>query len=114
MSARATGAEPAVPGPERDHAPAAELLTRLRVHDSRLLLTERDVRRLVPAVAVWLERGVPATAVERTLTSGLPQEPVRHPAAFLERRLTADLPPVLPALRPQVPRPRTPGSPPDL
>ncbi len=61
--------------------PAAGLLARLRVHDSRLLLTERDVRRLAPAVTAWLERGVPATAVERTLTAGLPQEPIRHPAA---------------------------------
>ncbi|MFE2050023.1 helix-turn-helix domain-containing protein [Streptomyces sp. NPDC059459] len=90
-----------VPGAVR--TPAADLLARLRVHDSRLLLTERDVRRLAPYVTVWLERGVPATAVERTLTAGLPQEPIRHPAAFLERRLTTDLPPVLPAPRPQAP-----------
>ncbi|MFH9730486.1 hypothetical protein [Streptomyces sp. NPDC017260] len=57
----------------------------------------------MPLVTVWLERGVPATAVERVLTSGLPQEPIRHPAAFLERRLTADLPPVLPTPRPVTP-----------
>ncbi|WP_217244865.1 helix-turn-helix domain-containing protein [Streptomyces sp. AC602_WCS936] len=89
--------------------PAAVLLARLRVQDSRLLLTERDVRRLAPAVTEWLERGVPATAVERTLTAGLPQEPIRHPAAFLERRLTADLPPALPAVpRPSAPAPRRP------
>ncbi|MFE0803019.1 helix-turn-helix domain-containing protein [Streptomyces sp. NPDC058812] len=91
-----------------DPAAAAGLLARLRVHDSRLLLTERDVRRLAPAVTAWLERGVPATAVERTLTAGLPQEPIRHPAAFLERRLTADLPPALPAPRPSVAGPRRP------
>ncbi|MFE5396422.1 helix-turn-helix domain-containing protein [Streptomyces sp. NPDC056568] len=90
-----------VPGAVR--TPAADLLARLRLHDSRLLLTERDVRRLAPSVTVWLERGVPATAVERSLTAGLPQEPIRHPAAFLERRLTTDLPPVLPAPRPQAP-----------
>ncbi|MCQ4201798.1 helix-turn-helix domain-containing protein, partial [Streptomyces coelicoflavus] len=57
---------------------ATALLAGLRVHDSRLLLTERDVRRLAPAVMAWLERGVPPTAVERTLTAGLPQEPIRH------------------------------------
>ncbi|AXL93377.1 DNA-binding protein [Streptomyces sp. CB09001] len=87
---------------------ATELLARLRVHDSRLLLTERDVRRLAPAVVAWLERGVPPTAVERTLTAGLPQEPIRHPAAFLERRLTSDLPPALPAPRTPAPGLRRP------
>jgi hypothetical protein len=61
--------------------PAADLLVRLRTYDSRLLLSERDVRRLVPDVSAWLERGVPATVVERTLTSGLPQDPIKHPAA---------------------------------
>ncbi|WCN06819.1 helix-turn-helix domain-containing protein [Streptomyces sp. M92] len=98
------------PVPATDPAdPAAVLLARLRLLDSRLLLTERDVRRLAPAVTEWLGRGVPATAVERTLTAGLPQEPIRHPAAFLERRLTADLPPALPAApRPSVSAPRRP------
>ncbi|MFF8095913.1 helix-turn-helix domain-containing protein [Streptomyces sp. NPDC016675] len=95
---------PAARAPLR--TPATDLLTRLRVHDPRLLLTERDVRRLAPRVTVWLERGVPASAVERTLTAGLPQEPIRHPAAFLERRLTADLPPALPAPLPHIPGPR--------
>ncbi|MFE1076104.1 helix-turn-helix domain-containing protein [Streptomyces sp. NPDC058783] len=87
---------------------ATALLAGLRVHDSRLLLTERDVRRLAPAVMAWLERGVPPTAVERTLTTGLPQEPIRHPAAFLERRLTSDLPPALPASRTPAPDLRRP------
>ncbi len=96
------------PVPEADRSPAADLLTRLRLHDSRLLLTERDVRRLAPAVSVWLERGVPASAVERTLTAGLPREPIRHPVAFLDRRLTADLPPALPAPLPVL-HPQTPG-----
>ncbi|MGC9408116.1 helix-turn-helix domain-containing protein [Streptomyces sp. DZ1-3] len=98
---------PAAPGADGT-TPASALLARLRLHDSRLLLTERDVRRLAPSVTVWLERGVPASAVERTLTAGLPQDPIRHPAAFLERRLTADLPPPLPAPRPQAPAPRHP------
>ncbi|WP_199272734.1 helix-turn-helix domain-containing protein [Streptomyces broussonetiae] len=59
---------------------ATDLLSCLRAHDSRLLLTERDVHRLAPAVAEWLERGVPPTAVVRTLTTGLPQDPIKHPA----------------------------------
>jgi hypothetical protein len=82
------------------HRTAADLLAGLRAHDSRLLLTERDVQRLAPAVADWLKRGVPATAVQRTLTTGLPQDPIRHPAAFLAHRLTALLPPPLPAAPP--------------
>jgi hypothetical protein len=100
--------EPAAPAaappktPEQK-SPAADLLTRLRTHDSRLLLSERDVRRLVPDVAAWLERGVPATVVERTLTSGLPQDAIKHPAAFLAHRLTALLPPPLPIAPPPPP-----------
>ncbi|GAA3131132.1 helix-turn-helix domain-containing protein [Streptomyces rameus] len=97
---------PAAPVPEpepspRPKAPAAgrsatELLAGLRAHDSRLILTERDVHRLAPAVTEWLERGVPPTAVVRTLTSGLPQDPIKHPAALLSHRLSARLPPHLP------------------
>ncbi|MDT9697193.1 helix-turn-helix domain-containing protein [Streptomyces sp. P17] len=84
------------PRPTATPRPAADLLAGLRAQDARLLLTERDVYRLAPAVEAWLERGVPATAVQHTLTSGLPQEPIRHPAAFLARRLTDLLPPHLP------------------
>lgn len=50
---------------------------------TRLLLSERDVHRLAPAVTAWLERGVPAEAVRRALTTGLPSAPIQHPAAFL-------------------------------
>ncbi|WP_406330827.1 helix-turn-helix domain-containing protein [Streptomyces sp. NBC_00203] len=85
------------------HRPAVDLLSGLRAYDSRLLLTERDVYRLAPAVAAWLERGVPATVVQRTLMTGLPQEPIRHPARFLAHRLVALLPPPLPA----APHPRS-------
>ncbi|ANP55662.1 hypothetical protein J2Z21_005699 [Streptomyces griseochromogenes] len=102
-------AAPATPKPEavpKAPAPsgkgkATELLAGLRAHDSRLLLTERDVIRLAPAVSEWLERGVPPTAVVRTLTTGLPQDPIKHPAAFLQHRLTAQLPPRLPAAPPR-------------
>ncbi|GAA3127901.1 helix-turn-helix domain-containing protein [Streptomyces echinatus] len=96
-------AAPVAPEPEAPpKAPpppgkATELLAGLRARDSRLLLTERDVHRLAPAVSEWLERGVPPTAVVRTLTTGLPAEPIKHPAAFLAHRLTAQLPPHLPA-----------------
>ncbi|MER5517235.1 helix-turn-helix domain-containing protein [Streptomyces sp. NPDC002763] len=97
-TASVPAAEPQAPAPPpaAPKAPAADLLTRLRTYDSRLLLSERDVRRLVPEVSAWLERGVPATVVERTLTSGLPQDPIKHPAAFLAHRLSDRLPPALP------------------
>ncbi|MFD9069283.1 helix-turn-helix domain-containing protein [Streptomyces lasiicapitis] len=80
---------------------ATNLLAGLRAHDPRLLLTPHDVRRLAPDVTRWLERGVPPASVRQVLTSGLPQDPLRRPAAFLAHRLTVDLPPPLPAPPPQ-------------
>ncbi|PKT74047.1 hypothetical protein CW362_05175 [Streptomyces populi] len=82
--------------------PAADLLARLRIADPRLLLSERDVRRLAPAVEAWLARAATPDQVTRTLTAGLPPEadPVRHPARFVEYRLTTFLPPPLPAALP--------------
>ncbi|MER6355203.1 helix-turn-helix domain-containing protein [Streptomyces sp. NPDC001634] len=87
------------PAPKAPAVPraAADLLAGLRAHDSRLLLTERDVHRLAPTVAAWLERGVPPIAVQRTLTNSLPEDPILHPAAFLAHRLKSLLPPPLPA-----------------
>lgn len=89
----------AEPRPTADlprHRTAARLLAELRTYDSRLVLTERDVSRLAPHVVTWLERGVSSVAVLRALTERLPDEPLRHPAAFLAHRLTADLPPAVP------------------
>ncbi|WP_086770762.1 hypothetical protein [Streptomyces bobili] len=79
--------------------PAAELLSRLRLADARLLLSERDVQRLVPAVETWLARSATPDQITRTLTAGLPSEtdPIRNPARLLEYRLTTLLPPPLPA-----------------
>ncbi|TVZ97882.1 helix-turn-helix domain-containing protein [Streptomyces sp. BK340] len=107
---RAPQESAAVPAPPKAPAPhhkVAELLAGLRAHDSRLLLTERDVCRLGPSVTEWLDRGVPPTVVVRTLTTGLPQDPIKHPAAFLAHRLTTRLPPHLPdAPPPSVTPPR--------
>ncbi|MFD9226026.1 helix-turn-helix domain-containing protein [Streptomyces sp. NPDC060064] len=89
--------EPQTPDLER-HRTAAELLAGLRAHDPRLLLSARDVRRLAPAVSAWLERGIEPGAVRRTLTAALPADPIHHPAALLAHRLTAMLPPPLPAV----------------
>ncbi|MEU6675621.1 helix-turn-helix domain-containing protein [Streptomyces sp. NPDC046925] len=79
------------------HRTAITLLTGLRRQDPRLLLAERDIRRLAPAVAAWLERDVAPDAVRRTLTAALPVEAIHRPAALLAYRLAALLPPLLPA-----------------
>ncbi|MFJ5552670.1 hypothetical protein [Streptomyces sp. NPDC093225] len=107
---------PAAPGPARVPAapdgppvtgPAAEVLARLRVADPRLLLSVRDVNRLAPAVDDWLARDATPEQVIRTLTANLPpaSTPIHHPPRFLEYRLTALLPPPLPAAAPPPPRP---------
>ncbi|MGY1453473.1 helix-turn-helix domain-containing protein [Streptomyces sp. SS8] len=93
--------------PVRERA-ATAVLAELRRDDPRLLLSERDVTRLAPAVTAWLERGAAPDAVRRTLAAGLPAEPLRHPAALLAHRLTALLPPHLPAAPPPAPRPPRP------
>ncbi|MET9105449.1 helix-turn-helix domain-containing protein [Streptomyces zhihengii] len=90
--------QPLAPAPEI-HRTAADLLAGLRRDDPRLILGETDVRRLAPAVAAWLERGITPEAARHTLTGGLPH-PLRRPAALLAHRLTVHLPPRLPDLPP--------------
>ncbi|WP_037834696.1 DNA-binding protein [Streptomyces sp. NRRL F-4474] len=97
------------PEAQRLHPGAADLLAGLRRRDPRLLLAERDVRRLAPCVSAWLERGVDPEAVARALSSGLPED-MRRPASVLAYRLTALLPPHLPAAPPQ-PAARPPARP---
>ncbi|MFD4261360.1 helix-turn-helix domain-containing protein [Streptomyces sp. NPDC058534] len=91
---------PAVPEPSCT-APAllraaTDLLTDLRRHDSRLLLSATDTAHLAPGVAAWLERDVRSTAVRHALTANLPDEPLHRPAALLAHRLAAQLPPPAP------------------
>ncbi|MFF7812278.1 helix-turn-helix domain-containing protein [Streptomyces sp. NPDC007945] len=86
---------PPSPLPER-HLPAAALLAALRVREPRLLLSERDVRRLAPGVTEWLERGAHPEAVSRTLCAAIPHD-LAHPAGLLAHRLAALMPPPLPA-----------------
>ncbi|WP_053164887.1 DNA-binding protein [Streptomyces noursei] len=106
------------PAPKREPAPlpaphrpdpvtartAHRILAELRRDDPRLLLSEADVARLAPAVHAWLEREAPPDAVRRTLTADLPPG-LRNPAALLAHRLTASLPPPLPAAAPAPIRP---------
>lgn len=93
-----------LPVPEAHDTAATTLLADLRRHDPRLLLAERDVRRLAPAATAWLDRGIAPEAMRRTLTAGLPTTPIHHPAALLAHRLTEFLPPPLPAAPPAPPR----------
>ncbi|MFE4594567.1 helix-turn-helix domain-containing protein [Streptomyces laurentii] len=92
------------PEPERLLPPrfhqAAELLARLRTYDPRLLLSTRDIDRLAPGLAVWLDRGAHPDAALRTLAACLPGD-LRHPAALLAHRLTSLLPPPLPTAPPR-------------
>ncbi|RSS36859.1 helix-turn-helix domain-containing protein, partial [Streptomyces sp. WAC07061] len=85
------------PGPARQDA--ADLLARLRGDDPRLLLAERDVRRLAPDVAAWLDRGVEPEAVRHALAAGLPAD-LRSPAAVIGYRLRAGIPPRMPTAPP--------------
>ncbi|MFF3321650.1 helix-turn-helix domain-containing protein [Streptomyces sp. NPDC002889] len=75
---------------------ASALLTDLRRHDPRLLLSERDVRGLAPLVGAWLECGIAADDVRRAITASLPPD-LRNPAGLLRHRLIALLPPPLAA-----------------
>ncbi|MFE2281354.1 helix-turn-helix domain-containing protein [Streptomyces sp. NPDC059454] len=88
---------PAVPSPAYA-APAllqaaTDLLADLHRHDSQLLLSACDTAHLAPGVAAWLERDVTPAVVRRALTTDLPPEGVRRPAAFLAHRLAGQLPP---------------------
>lgn len=83
------------PEPRHPHPGAADLLAGLRRYDPRLLLAERDVERLAPAVSLWLDRGADPEAVGLALSANLP-EPMRSPASVLAYRLKALLPPHLP------------------
>ncbi|MEU5213980.1 helix-turn-helix domain-containing protein [Streptomyces sp. NPDC020742] len=86
------------------HGTAVALLTALRRADDRLTLPARDVRRLAPALAVWLDRGASPAAVHRTLTANLPPD-LAHPAGLLAHRLRELLPPPLPAGAGALPEP---------
>ncbi|MEU5465002.1 helix-turn-helix domain-containing protein [Streptomyces althioticus] len=101
---------PAVPQPTQAAAvalqqQAADLLTALRRHDPRLLLSATDTAHLAPGVIAWLEREVAPTTVRHALTADLPADALRRPAALLAHRLTAQLPPPPPYRAPAAPPP---------
>ncbi|MGW4835828.1 hypothetical protein [Streptomyces globisporus] len=100
--------KPRLPLPAPQHptealcAAAADLLAGLSKTAPMFLLSEEDVRALVPGVAAWLERGARPDAVRAAITED-PPVPLRHPAKLLRHRLAALLPPPLPAAVPVVP-----------
>ncbi|MFE2390746.1 helix-turn-helix domain-containing protein [Streptomyces althioticus] len=101
---------PAVPQPTQAaavalHQQATDLLTALRRHDPRLLLSATDTEHLAPGVIAWLEREVTPTTVRHALTADLPANALRRPAALLAHRLTAQLPPPPPYRAPAAPPP---------
>ncbi|MFI9762603.1 helix-turn-helix domain-containing protein [Streptomyces sp. NPDC051963] len=84
--------QPAYPSPTLLQK-ATHLLAGLRRDEPRLLLSTCDTAHLASGVAAWLERDVAATAVRHALTTDLPPEGLRRPAALLAHRLAAQLPP---------------------
>ncbi|MGW8490047.1 hypothetical protein [Streptomyces sp. NPDC055886] len=80
--------------PELDRA-ATAFLSDLHRHAPQFILSEDDVRRLVPGVAAWLERAARPDAIRRALTDD-PPHPLKHPAKLLSYQLTELLPPAPP------------------
>jgi len=72
---------------------AVELLTRLPHRDRRLLLSEREITALAPAVTEWLDRGAAPQEITAALTTGLPARLNRRPARLLAHRLSVLRPP---------------------
>lgn len=53
---------------------AARLLRRFAALDPRLKLTERQVAKLVPSLADWLDRGATVSEITDAVTQGLPRK----------------------------------------
>ncbi|MFI1155386.1 hypothetical protein [Streptomyces sioyaensis] len=114
VAAEADGPDP-ITDPEHAHiaepepAPASappapqavELLAALPHRDRRLLLSEREITALAPAVTDWLDRGAVPQEITEALTSGLPARINRRPARLLAHRLVALRPPARTSPPPQ-------------
>ncbi|MEV0640209.1 hypothetical protein AB0I77_35800 [Streptomyces sp. NPDC050619] len=84
-------AEESRPAPQT-RSRAYILLAALGRETPALSLSAADCAALAPLVTEWYARGATDTAVRHALTAGLPV-PVHSPFAFLQKRLTAKLPP---------------------
>ncbi|MFJ8670521.1 hypothetical protein [Streptomyces sp. NPDC093589] len=105
-----TGSPEPVPDPEpgtADDAPAptapqaVALLAALPERDRRLLLSEREIGALAPAVTEWLDRGVSPQEITAALTGNLPARLTRRPARLLAHRLAVLRPPARTGLPPE-------------
>ncbi|WP_405768144.1 hypothetical protein OG539_26255 [Actinacidiphila glaucinigra] len=72
---------------------AEAVLASLRVRDSRLLLSRRDIARLSPGVAAWLRLGAEPRRIAEALAADLPSTLTHRPAGLLAHRLRAWEPP---------------------
>ncbi|MCF4139495.1 hypothetical protein L1856_26065 [Streptomyces sp. Tue 6430] len=109
-SAPLTGPEPPTLFAEADPR-AVAVLAGLRRADPRLILSEREVARLAPAVSRWLAAGLLPTHITDHLTAGLPSPLLARPVGILAYRLgetplplpaRGAEPPVRPAVVPRV------------
>ncbi|MGV9560297.1 hypothetical protein [Streptomyces sp. NPDC003522] len=66
---------------------AVDVLAGLRRVDPRLILSEREVARLAPAVGRWLAAGLLPTHITAHLTAGLPSPLLARPVGILAYRL---------------------------
>ncbi|QYX78489.1 hypothetical protein [Streptomyces akebiae] len=83
-----TAAEAEVPVPLADVDPRAiAVLAGLRRVDPRLVLSEREAARLVPAVTRWLGAGLLPTQITDHLTARLPADLLVRPVGILAYRL---------------------------
>jgi hypothetical protein len=88
---------------------AAVILASLRIVDPRLILSQREVAELAPAVTRWLAAGVRPAQITDVLTARLPGRLTARPARILTFRLS-EPPPA--ALSPVAAAPDKPACPP--
>lgn len=69
---------------DKQMAEAARILRRFAAIDSRLKLSERQVAKLAPSVADWLDRGATVGVITDAVTQGLPSK------VYSAARLIAD------------------------
>ncbi|GAA3820778.1 helix-turn-helix domain-containing protein [Streptomyces coacervatus] len=74
---------------------APVILASLRIVDPRLILSQREVAELSPAVTHWLAAGVGPAQVTEALTTRLPRHLTARPARILSHRLS-EPPPAAP------------------
>ncbi|MFD8532109.1 hypothetical protein ACFV0L_32315 [Streptosporangium canum] len=72
-------------------AACAALVARLGLVEPRLTVGMREMPKVAPLVADWLDRGATETQIRTVLTTGLPDD-LRSPVALILHRLKAKMP----------------------